>query len=219
MPTSVLPSADPARREPVSTRRIVLGTAAVALVPVVLAAAGLLHPHHLTQDTAGRWITLHLLLLPVFPLLAGSLLFLLRGLRGPWVTVARVGSYLYAIFYTALDAIAGVAYGTLLANTDDPASLTRAGTAIDVVGGALGLIGSSGFLLASVATTVALASRYGARRVATGGTILIAASVLWLGSHIYWPEGVITVLCLGLGAGLLNIAREGAPSGPAPAVS
>nr|BFE82415.1 hypothetical protein GCM10020093_050160 [Planobispora longispora] len=50
---------------------------------------------------------MHLLLLPVFPLLAGSLLFLLRGLEGPWVTVARAGSYLYAIFYTALDAIAG----------------------------------------------------------------------------------------------------------------
>ncbi|GIH78912.1 hypothetical protein Plo01_53410 [Planobispora longispora] len=188
----------------------------MTLVPVVLAAAGLLHPHHLTQDTAGRWIALHLLLLPVFPLLAGSLLFLLRGLEGPWVTVARAGSYLYAIFYTALDAIAGVAYGTLLANVDDPASLTRAGTAIDVTGGALGLIGSSGFLLAAIATTVALAAHCGARRVAAGGTVLIAASVLWLGSHIYWPEGVVTVLCLGLGAALLAVARESAPRPAAP---
>ncbi|GAA2872408.1 hypothetical protein GCM10010517_32760 [Streptosporangium fragile] len=203
------PHIDPVRPEPATTRQVVLRTAALTFVPALLAMTGLLHPHHLTPDTAERWVTLHLLLLPVFPLLAASLLVLLRGLKSPWVTVARTGSYVYAIFYTSLDAIAGIAYGTLVANKDDPATLTRAGAAIDVVGGALGLIGSVGFLLASVATTMALASRHGGRRVAAGGTILIIASVMWLGSHIYWPEGVITVLGLGLGIGLLNVASSG----------
>ncbi|GAA5073664.1 hypothetical protein GCM10023259_074660 [Thermocatellispora tengchongensis] len=181
----------------------------MTLVPAVLAVAGFWHPHHLTQDTAGRWITLHLLLLPVFPLLAAPLLLLLRGHKGPWATAARVGSYIYAIFYTSLDAIAGIAYGTLVANTGDLTTLSRAGTAIDVVGGALGLIGSAGFLLAAVATTTALAARHGPRRVAPGGTILIIASVFWLGSHIYWPEGVLTVLALGLGIALLGVVTRG----------
>ncbi|MBG0826459.1 hypothetical protein HS041_01505 [Planomonospora sp. ID67723] len=208
------PRADPTRGQPAPVRQVALRTALLTLVPAVLAAAGLLHPHHLTQDTAVRWVALHLFLLPVFPLLAGSLLLLLRGLEGPWVRAARVGSYVYAIFYTSLDAIAGVAYGTLVANTDDLSALTRAGTAIDVVGGALGLVGSAGFLLASIATTAALAARHGGRRVAVGGAILIAASVMWLGSHIYWPEGVITVLGLGLGIGLLNVASsDGVPAG------
>ncbi|MBB2914736.1 hypothetical protein FHS43_006048 [Streptosporangium becharense] len=208
------PHTGPTHRETAPVRQIVLRTAALTLIPVVLAATGLLHPHHLTPETAERWVTLHLLLLPVFPLLAGSLLLLLRGVRGPWAVVARVGSYVYAIFYTSLDAIAGIAYGTLVANTDDPTTLTRAGAAIDVVGGALGLIGAVGFLLASIATTAALAARHGGRRVAAGGTILIAASVVWLGSHIYWPEGVITALALGLGIGLLNVATS---TGTAPA--
>ncbi|GAA3466160.1 hypothetical protein [Nonomuraea roseola] len=71
-----------------------------------------------------------------------------------------------------------------------------------------GLIGSAGFLPASVATTAALASHHGGRRVALGGTVLIAASVLWLGSHIYWPEGVLTVLGLSLGVGLLTVSTQ-----------
>ncbi|GAA2696225.1 hypothetical protein [Nonomuraea recticatena] len=202
------PHAGPVHGEAAPTRQIVLRTAALTFVPVVLAVAGLLHPHHLTQETAERWVTLHLLLLPVFPLLTGTLLLLVRGLRGAWVTTVRVGSYIYAIFYTSLDAIAGVAYGTMVANADDLASLARIGPAVDVVGGTLGLIGSAGFLLASVATTAALASRHGGRRVALGGTVLIAASVLWLGSHIYWPEGVLTVLGLGLGFGLLTVSTQ-----------
>jgi hypothetical protein len=181
----------------------------VTLVPAALALAGLLHPHHLTQETAGHWVTLHLVLLPVFPLLAGSLLLLLRGLDGLWVKVAWSGCYVYAIFYTGLDAIAGIAYGTLVAGTDDPALLADVGGALDTVGGAVGLAGSTGFLVASVATTAALAARHGGRRVAAGGTVLIAASVLWLGSHIYWPEGVLTALGLGLGAGLLAAAGAG----------
>ncbi|MEU4547926.1 hypothetical protein [Nonomuraea dietziae] len=44
--------------------------------------------------------------------------------------------------------------------------------------------------------------------MALGGTVLIAASVLWLGSHIYWPEGVLTVLGLGVGLGLLNVSTQ-----------
>ncbi|WP_344866674.1 hypothetical protein [Planomonospora alba] len=207
------PLADLLRRRRAPARRTALRVAALASVPVVLALTGLLHPHHLTPDTAERWTTLHLLLLPLFPLLAGSPLLLLRGMGGPWATTARLGCYIYAIFYTALDAIAGVAYGTLTANTDDPATLTRAGAALDVVGGTLGLIGSLGFLLASVATTAALAARHGGRRAAAGGTVLITASVLWLGSHIYWPEGVLTALALGLGFALLGIAS---PRGAAP---
>ncbi|GIH91780.1 hypothetical protein ACFFMN_28990 [Planobispora siamensis] len=201
--------ADSIVRQETPPRLAVPRLAALTLVPVVLAVAGLFHPHHLTQDTAGRWIALHLLLLPLFPLLAGSPLLLLRGLTGRWATTARVGCLVYAVFYTSLDAIAGVAYGTMVATADDPVALSRTGPALDVVGGTLGFIGAAGFLLASVATTKALAARYGGRRVATGGTILIAASVVWLGSHIYWPEGVITVLAIGSGFALLCIATGG----------
>lgn len=83
------PHAGPVHTEAAPARQIVLRTAALTFVPAVLAVAGLLHPHHLTQETAGRWVTLHLLLLPVFPLLAGALLLLLRELKGAWVTRSR----------------------------------------------------------------------------------------------------------------------------------
>ncbi|MCW6006062.1 hypothetical protein K1W54_15955 [Micromonospora sp. CPCC 205371] len=53
--------------------------ALVVPVPLLLAAVGLVHPHLLTPATAGRWAALHIVLLPVFPLLAAGLLVPLRG--------------------------------------------------------------------------------------------------------------------------------------------
>lgn len=42
-------------------------TALVTAPPLLLAAAGLVHPRHLTPVTAGDWAGLHIVLLPVFP--------------------------------------------------------------------------------------------------------------------------------------------------------
>ena len=83
----------------------------VVAAPVALAVAGLFHPDDLTVDTARQWTALHVVLLPLFPLLGGALVLLLRGLGGVVPAVARLAAYSYAVFYTGLDAVAGVAAG------------------------------------------------------------------------------------------------------------
>ena len=47
--------------------------ALLALPALVLAVAGLFHPHHLTYDTSWRWFALHLPGLVVFPLVGLAL--------------------------------------------------------------------------------------------------------------------------------------------------
>ncbi|MER7330481.1 MULTISPECIES: hypothetical protein [unclassified Micromonospora] len=200
MSTLSSPAGAPAR--PRTPRR----TARLALLlgpPAVLALAGLLHPHHLTPDTARQWTALHLALLPVFPLLAAGLLTLLRSAAGRAVSVARVGCYVYAIFYTGLDAIAGIAAGRLMIGAEDVIDVQEQIDGLSEVGGAVGLVGALGFLVAAAGAAVALVSRYG-RPAVPGVVVLLVAAVFWLGSHIYWPEGVLTVVAIGTGFALLE---------------
>jgi hypothetical protein len=196
------PTGAPARPQPRTPRR----TARLALLlgpPAALALTGLLHPHHLTPDTAQRWTALHLALLPVFPLLAGGLLTLLRSAAGRAAAVARVGCYVYAIFYTGLDAIAGIAAGRLMIGVEDVTDVQGQIDELSEIGGAVGVIGALGFLVAAVGAAVALISRYG-RPAVPGIVVLLVASVFWLGSHIYWPEGVLTVVAIGTAFALLE---------------
>jgi hypothetical protein len=86
----------------------------VAGPAVVLAGLGLTHPQELTAASASWWTTLHVILLPIFPLLAVSLWLLLRGVPGPVVAwVARIVAYGYAVFYSVTDVLVGVGAGEL----------------------------------------------------------------------------------------------------------
>jgi hypothetical protein len=85
----------------------------VAGPAVVLAGLGLLHPQELTATSAPWWTTLHIVLLPIFPLLAVSLWLLLRGVPGPVAWAARIAAYGYATFYSVTDVIVGIAAGEL----------------------------------------------------------------------------------------------------------
>ena len=73
---------------------------------LALSVLGLFHPAQLTPATAASWWQLHVVLLPVFPLLGAALVLLVRGERGPLAWLARLGAYVYAVFYTGLDTLA-----------------------------------------------------------------------------------------------------------------
>src|SRR6266481_440986 len=99
---------------PIVRRVIILGT------PLVLGILDLFHPllttgiydnisHHL-----GWWITLHILQLPLFCLLALSVYLLLDGVQGTLATLSRVALGIFVIFYPALDAILGIGTGALV---------------------------------------------------------------------------------------------------------
>jgi hypothetical protein len=82
-----------------------------ALPGVILAAVGLTHPHDLDPTTAGHWIMMHVGLVPIFPLL-GLALFIPAWRFPRWSKIVLgVLVFLYAVYYGALDAVAGIGAG------------------------------------------------------------------------------------------------------------
>jgi hypothetical protein len=174
----------------------------LALPSLVLASVGLTHPLVLTPATAHHWWSMHVWLVPVFPLLAVALCVLLHGERGPLAAAARVAAYGYATFYTALDVLAGIGAG-LVMDTEhrDGPTVQR----LFRIGGELGLVGSICFLLAAVLTVVLAWPR--ARWWALpAAALLVGGGWLFLGNHIYRPLGVAGQLVIALGLVTLALA-------------
>jgi hypothetical protein len=95
-------------------RRIVLlGT------PLVLTFLLLFHPSPY-DDVAGEllpvatwWIALHTIVFVLVPLMGVALWMLTAGLEGVIATLSRVAAVVFALFYDAGDAIAGISTGIL----------------------------------------------------------------------------------------------------------
>jgi hypothetical protein len=191
--------------------RLVVVTAA----PLVLAAAGAVHPRPLSVSTAQRWADLHVVLLPVFPLVALGFVVPLWGRPRPGVAgiatvVAWAAAFTYACFYTGLDAVAGIAAGQALRHA--PASVERDAAVgpLFSAGDQLGRVGAYAFLVAVVAACAALYPRAGAR-ILPAGAVLLAAGWSFVDSHIFWPRGVLTMCGFALGFGLLAWAADSRP--------
>jgi hypothetical protein len=175
---------------------------AVAAPGLVLAVLGLFHPTALAPSTATQWWQLHVLLLPLFPLLAVVLWVLLRGADGPLSWLARTAAYVYAIFYTALDVLAGIAAGYLV---DQAQGGSQESLDLRALGNDLGMVGSVAFLVAAALTAAVLVRRDG-RRALPGGVLLVVAALPFLHGHIYWPSGGLAMVGIGVGCGLLAAA-------------
>jgi hypothetical protein len=181
------------------------GVLAVTVPPILLAALGLTHPHDLNGESAQWWMDLHILLLPVFPLLGVAHWVLLQHQRGllPWI--GRIGAFCYIAFYSALDAIVGIANGTIMQRSGAATADERPETAwLFGVGNDIGGLGAWSFSVASIATSIVLVRSQG-RRAVPGAVVLAAASIYFaaFGVHIYWPRGVLTMLALAIGFGWL----------------
>ena len=178
----------------------------VALPGLVLAGFGLIHPGHLDVDTARAWWTLHVWLVPVFPLISAAIWVLLRGERGLMAGGARTAAYGFATFYTGLDVLAGIGAGLV---TDELHSGSPAVPALFLVGDRLGHAGVFCLLAAAVLTGVVLVKRDGVR--ALPGTVVLAASCYpFLVAHIFAPLGVVAML--GNAAGCALLAAAAAPA-------
>lgn len=178
----------------------------VTVGPILLAVAGLVHPRGLSPATAHRWVQLHIVLLPVFPMLALAFVVLLRGrpradLTGVATVAAWVCAGVYAAGYTGLDAVAGIAAGTVAGQPGDPAELRRLVLALYATGDGLGHVGVYAFLAAVIAAAVALGNRHGLR-VLPGTAVLLGAGYSFIDSHIFAPRGVLTMLAVAAGFAL-----------------
>lgn len=170
--------------------------------PLLLAAVGLVHPQALNPSTAAHWAGLHVLLLPVFPLLTIGLLVPLWGrprhdVVGAVTVVAWLGCFVFAAYYTGLDAVAGISAGTVAEH-----GAAGAVRPLFAMGDALGHAAVYALAVAALATCAVLFVRHGVR-VVPGAVVLFAACWSFFGSHIFWPRGVFTMLGFAVAFGLL----------------
>lgn len=163
---------------------------------------GLAHPVFLTPDTADRWRLVHLLLLPAFPLIAGSVLWLLRRATGvlPWV--ARIAALSYAILYGALDAIAGIGAPAIVQARGESAPIGD----LFVVGDELGHLGVGALAFALALTAAVLWRRGGGVLAITGGVIATAGCYWFYLHHVFAPRGVLALIGIGVGLVLLALS-------------
>ena len=180
----------------------------IAATPLLLAALGVTHPQVLTPETAPYWHTLHLVLLVLFPLLGVNLWWLLSGFSGWMVWAARTLGFVYIAFYGALDVLAGIGTGVIVMRAPEANSPELSETVrwLFAQGNALSLVGVWAFLIACALTSVVLVRHVG-RIVLPGAVLLCGAAYPFLGSHIYFPVGVATMVLMAGGFALLMWAK------------
>lgn len=105
--------------------------------PLAFIVAAALHPagedtDRLYEDIAavsGRWLGVHLAQLVLCLGIAATLWFAVRGRRGAAPTVARVAIPVYLVFFTAFDAVAGIATGIAVRHAGSLSGAERVGAA------------------------------------------------------------------------------------------
>jgi hypothetical protein len=179
----------------------------LAGTPAALGAVLWAHPHGGAYETvataADAWLAVHLLLLPLFALLGAVVYVLLAGFSGRTATIGRLGVAVYVVFYTAFEAIAGIATGLVVRGTGSLSGTERAGAvaAYDAivtspVVGVLALLGVAGMLVAVAALALEL------RRA--GAPILPVASLAGVPIAIVGHGGT-PIDAVGMGVFLIGV--------------
>jgi hypothetical protein len=212
--TFALPPADPVRT---SLRRIcLLGP------PLVLVGIEIFHPLGFTHELYpvlsrpgflyfGPWwfYTLHFIQTPMVGVIAAGLLLLLAGLSGLWAWVARGAALVWLVYYTVLDSIQGIFLGWVIGKSLDAsaetqrfvATLTQDMYTDRVIGGVssvVSLTGSWAFLVAAIASALALAER-GATLWPLLALVLAGQVIQMSHAHPYGPVGFSLVFLAALG--------------------
>jgi hypothetical protein len=179
----------------------------VLAAPLLWVVIAILHPGGLGDepapyegiaDEANRWIFVHISQLVLTPLLGLGMWMLLSGIQSVAALVARAFLVVWIVFFSAFDAIAGIAVGVLTRHANSLAGEER-----DAVVGAtdflfqesrlaggdnysvLGNLGQFSWVILVLAATVAL-GQAGASRLIVGATLL---SVLFA-AHAGYPAAV-----------------------------
>lgn len=184
-----MPLPEPDASPSTSPRRRGLLLAAVVVPTLLTLILGLTHPVSLTADTAMWWRNLHIVLLPVFPLIGVAPWLVSRGSAQPWRWLAGLGGFLFAVYYTALDALAGIAAGA-----EQLAGHPEAKHALYALADIFGPIGAIGLAAGWVAATIGVMRATGVRAV-PGLLAAVGALLVWK-SHVYFPVGTLGLALL-----------------------
>jgi hypothetical protein len=167
----------------------------VWLVPAFVHPMG--DPYEGVADAVDQWIFVHVAQLVLTPFLAAGVWILLGGLQSVAAWVARCALVIWMVFFSAFDAVAGIAIGVLMRHANSLAGQDQEGvvSAIEflwadseLAGGGFSVLGNLGhfsWVVVSIAATVAL-HRAGASRVIVAATFLsvLFASHSGLGAAI-----------------------------------
>jgi hypothetical protein len=191
-------------------RLVVLGT------PLALAILEIFHPEQPSGaseavEQGGWFMWFHIIQVPLIGLIALAVYLLTEGLQGRAVRVSRWAIGVFAVFFSAYDAAAGIGTGYALSNARELSAEGQAAV-YEVVKDlplfslpfGLSIVGTLGWVVALVAAAIAL-RRAGASRGPF--ILLIVAGVLLMGGHPY-PFGTLAFGCFFLGAAWLEFARR-----------
>lgn len=173
----------------ITSRRTIL---AVLVPPVLIGLVGLSHPARLTLDASAWWRDLHIVLLPLFPLLAVGPWLVARSIEPVYGRITLFLGYVFACFYSALDILAGIAAGALK-NDREGGLGTVFGYASD-----LGQIGSIAFIGATAAASGCL-MRVAGPWVLPGALVALVGAYGFMQNHVYPPWGVLSMLTIAAG--------------------
>jgi hypothetical protein len=212
---------------PAANKKRLRPLALVALAaPLLWVAVAMLHPggggepapYEGIADDANKWIFVHFSQLVLTPFLAAGVWMLLAGLQSGAAAVTRAALVLWIVFFSAFDAVAGIATGVLARHANSLAGEEREAVvgAIDflfrdsqLAGGnnfsVLGNLGQLTWVVVAVAATVAL-WRAGVSRLIVGATLV---SVLFAAHSGYAAAVGLAALFIA------ELLRFGTPSGEA----
>jgi len=192
---------------------ILRGAVATAVIGYVI--LGVLHPFEIeVGDETSLYLALHVVQPFLILLVAFSIWLLVKDLPGRAAQIARVAILPYAIAYSMLDAIAGIALGQAIREANgmsaaDAAVVQRAldGSDPDVIGITVWVAAGLTWLVAAVAAAVAVKQVGG-----LGPTLLmvVGAAVFAVGHP--FPPGPIGIALFGFGVAWLELMRERAPA-------
>ncbi|MGH3480994.1 MAG: hypothetical protein ACRDQD_29745 [Nocardioidaceae bacterium] len=195
-------------------RRLVLvGT------PLALAVLEIFHPQPTGAVEAveqGEWFFwFHMIQVPLIGLIALAVYLLTEGLVGRAVTVSRWAAGVFAVFFSAYDAAAGIATGFVLRSAEGLSADEQA-VVFEMVKDMpevslifiLSIVGTAGWVVALIAAAVAL-RRAGAARGPF--VLLILAGVFLLGGHPF-PFGTLAFGCFALASAWLELTSRSSTS-------
>ena len=189
-------------------RLVLLGT------PLALAILEIFHPEQpsgareaVEQGVWFMWF--HIIQVPLIGLIALAVYLLTDGLEGRVVSVSRWAIGVFAVFFSAYDAAAGIGTGYALRNAQGLSAEGQAAvyeTVKDLplfsLPFGLSVVGTLGWAVALIAAAMAL-RRAGASRGPF--VLLILAGVFLMGGHPY-PAGTLSFGCFFLAAAWLELA-------------
>jgi hypothetical protein len=169
------------------------------------------HPDSVAEgvEQGGWFLWFHMIQLLLTGLIALAVYLLTDGLTGRAVSVSRWAVAVFAVFFSAYDAAAGIATGFVLHSAQELSAEGQTAvydTAIDMPGLSLifvlSIVGTAAWVVAVIAAAMALR---GAGASRGPFVLLILAGVFLLGGHPF-PWGTLAFGCFFVAAAWLEFA-------------